>query len=57
MYIYRAIQRDTRWIPPRETEHEFPTEEETVKWLQEHGGGIYRNILHSFDCEIKPQPS
>ena len=54
MYIYRAIKKDTRYVPAKTIEtKEFATEAETIKYLQENGGGIYRNILHNFDCLIK----
>ena len=53
MYIYRAIQKDERYIPPKQTEYEFKTEAKTIEYLQNNGGGIYRNILHNFDCIIK----
>jgi hypothetical protein len=54
MYIYQAISQDKRWTPPKETiVKERPTEAELIAWLQANGGGIYRNILHKFDCIIK----
>jgi len=52
MYIYRAIKKDWRYIPPKETVKEFETEIETISWLRNNGGGTYRNILHNFDCVV-----
>ncbi len=49
MYIYRAVKK---YIPPMEEIKEFPTEEETIRYLQNNGGGVYRNILHNFECWI-----
>lgn len=58
MYIYQAIQVDNKTIPPREVMvKELPTEDDIIEWLENNGGGIYRNILHGFDCVIKPLPS
>lgn len=54
-YIYQAIKKDERYIPPiRTVVAEFPTEKQTIEYLQENGGGIYHNILHNLDCSIKP---
>ena len=53
MYIYQAIKEDKRFTPVKKTViKEFPTEKETISWLEKNGGGIYRNILHNFDCLI-----
>ena len=54
-YIYTALKKDDRYNPPKYESIEFSTEAETIQWLQENGGGIYRNILHNFDCIIKPK--
>ena len=52
-YIYRAIRRDNRYLPPKdEILKEFPTQTETIKWLEENGGGIYRNILHNVEFYV-----
>ena len=56
MYIYRAIKKDTRYVPMKTIEiKEFSTEKETIECLEKNGGGIYRNILHNFDCLIKKE--
>ena len=56
MYIFKAVKVDNRYIPPKETIIEFPTEKETIEWLEANDGGIYRNILHGFDCTVKAFP-
>ena len=53
MYIYHAIKKDRRYRPPKEDVLEFPTQEETIKWLENNGGGTYRNILHNLEFEVK----
>ena len=54
MNIYQAIKIDNRYIPTKNTIiKEFPTELEAIKWLENNDGGIYRNILHNFDCKIE----
>ena len=53
MYIYQAITQDKRYIPPKETILEFPTEKEAIQYLEIHGG-IYRNLLHKFEYAIYP---
>ena len=54
MYIYRAIRMDDRYVPPKEEIlKEFPTEMETIKWLEENGGGRYRNILHNVEFDVE----
>jgi len=55
MYIYQACKEDKRYIPPKITIiKEFPTEEETINFLKENGG-IYRNLLHCFECIIEKE--
>lgn len=50
-YIYQAISKDGRYSPPLErVVREFETEAETVNFLLNNGGGIYRNLLHNFEC-------
>jgi hypothetical protein len=57
MSIYQCIKVDDRYIPPRETiVYESPTESEAIEWLQNNGGGIYRNILHHTNCPITAIP-
>lgn len=55
MYIYKAVKKDKRYIPPKESILEFATEALTIIWLEENGGGTYRNILHNFEYEIEPK--
>jgi len=52
MYIYRAVKKDNRYTPPKETVLEFSTQEETISWLQRNGGGWYRCILDNVECWI-----
>lgn len=33
--------------------HYAKTEYEAIKWLEDNGGGVYRNLLHKFSCDIK----
>lgn len=54
--IYHCLQIDSRSIPPqRILRHEAKTEADAMRWLEENGGGTYRNILHNFDLTI-PHP-
>lgn len=54
MSIYQCIKKDNRYIPPlARIVYEAATEEEAIEWLEKNGGGVYRNILHNFDCEIE----
>lgn len=55
MCVYRAVFQDKRYIPPKETIIEFLTEEATLEYLENHDNWIYRNILHHFDCPMKPK--
>ena len=55
MYIFKCIQVDTRCTPPLKViVHEEPTELLAISWLEINGGGIYRNTLHNFDCDVSP---
>lgn len=53
MYIYRAVKQDKRYAPTKEITKEFPTEKETIEYLQKNGGGIYKNILHNIEFPVK----
>jgi len=33
--------------------HCADTEAEALKWLEDNGGGVYRNILHRIKFEVK----
>ena len=35
--------------------HCEPTEALAIEWLQENGGGIYRNALHNFRFYVEPK--
>ena len=35
--------------------HYASTEELAMKWLENNGGGIYRNILHNFQLYVSPK--
>lgn len=53
MYVCQCLQRDTRYTPALLTVvHEAPTEREAIAWLERNGGGVYRNLLHNFDCGV-----
>ena len=32
--------------------HEAATERDAIEWLENNGGGIYRNILHKFEYRV-----
>lgn len=34
--------------------HYAKTEMEAIVWLQQNGGGVYRNTLHRFEMNIFP---
>ena len=51
-FIYQAVVEDKRWIPPKESIIEFPTQKEAIDWLQTHGGGIFRDKLCNMDVSI-----
>ena len=54
--IYQCLTVDVRYTPPKHTlVHEAETESEAMLWLEQNGGGIYRNILHNFDVTIQPK--
>lgn len=52
--IYQCIKPDNRYKPPIKTViFEASSEKEAINWLEQNGGGIYRNTLHNFECGIK----
>lgn len=52
--VYQCLKQDDRYTPPiRRIVFEAATEQKAIDWLESNGGGIYRNILHNFDCPIK----
>jgi len=51
--IYQCLKRDNRYTPPMMTVvHEAKSSSEAVRWLENNGGGIFRNLLHNFDCSV-----
>lgn len=51
--IFQCIKPDSRYTPPlKRVVHEASTEREAMDWLERNGGGIYRNLLHLFDCKV-----
>ncbi len=54
--IFKAFTIDKGTIPHRLTlAYCGDTEEETIEWLEKNGGGMYRNIIHNFQFEVKPE--
>jgi hypothetical protein len=50
------MKKDKRYTPHKcVIVHEASTQSEALSWLENNGGGIYRNILHNFDCIVKPK--
>lgn len=55
MSIYQCLRRDDHYTPPlMRVMHEAATQREAITWLEENGGGIYRNLLHQFECGVAP---
>jgi hypothetical protein len=53
MTIYHCLIKDESTTPAQyQLIHEASTEQEAMDFLEQRGGGIYRNILHNFDCLI-----
>ncbi len=51
--IYQCLKRDGRYTPPMMTVvHEAESSGEAVRWLENNGGGIFRNLIHNFDCGV-----
>ena len=48
-YIYKAYQTG-------KLVYQAPTERELIEWLETHGGGIYKNVLHKFQMGVNPRP-
>jgi hypothetical protein len=52
--IYQAIQYDKRYIPIKcNIVYYGQTEEDVIEWLENNGGGYYRNVLHQFEYYVK----
>jgi hypothetical protein len=53
--IYECVKPDKRYTPTvMNTIHYAATQKEAIEWLENNGGGIYRNKLHNFQYEVKP---
>lgn len=53
MYIYQCIKRDEKCVPPRNIiACEKPTQREAIKWLEENGGGVFRDILSNVEFRV-----
>ena len=51
--IYECLQNKPGYIPEQwELVYNASTEKEAIEWLELNGGGIYRNILHQFNCKV-----
>ena len=51
--VYQCIKPDSRYIPKRmAVVHEADTQLEAIEWLENNGGGVYRNLLHCYDMTI-----
>jgi hypothetical protein len=52
--IYECLRKDKRYIPTKYILlYNAPSEKEAIEYLEQNGGGIYRNILHRFEMEVK----
>ena len=53
--IYHCIKADERYAPTKyELVHQAETERDAIIYLEENGGGIYRNVLHNFSYYVQP---
>ena len=53
--VYKCIKPDTRYIPTQmNVVYQAQTQKEAIEWLENNGGGIYKNVLHGFQYEVKP---
>lgn len=54
MTIYQAYKVDKRYIPSKYTlVYCGQTEKDVIEWLENNGGGVYRNVLHRFEYYVK----
>lgn len=51
--IYECCKRLTDVNKTLKVAHCSDTEAEAIRWLEEHGGGVYRNALHRFEMEVE----
>ena len=55
--IYHCLAVDKRYIPPRRTVmYQALTEKEAIEWLENNGGGVYRNTLANFEMKVEKRP-
>jgi hypothetical protein len=51
--VFQCLKPDYRYIPTlKRLVYEAPTETAAIQWLEQNGGGIYRNLLHNFDMKV-----
>ena len=54
--VYQCIKPDTRYIPAHMVVvHEADSQLDAIEWLENNGGGVYRNLLHNFDMTVNPK--
>lgn len=54
--IYQCIKPDARYKPTlMNIVHKARTAAEAIEWLENNGGGVYRNLLHQFDMAVAPK--
>lgn len=52
--IYQCLQIDNRYSPPiKKVVFEAASEVGAIDWLEQNGGGVYKNILHNFEFTVK----
>ena len=53
--IYHCLTIDNKTVPPtRVLTYEADTHLEAVHYLENNGGGLYRNILHNLEYMVSP---
>ena len=52
--IYHCCQQGKDVNKTLSVVHYADTEALAIKWLEQHGGGIYRNSLHNFQFRVDP---
>ena len=53
--IYECCKQDNDVNKTLLLIHNAKTEKEAINWLEQNGGGIYRNILHGFQFYVASQ--
>lgn len=52
--IYEARQYDKRYIPIKyKIVYYGQNEKDVIEWLENNGGGFYKNTLHQFEYYVK----